>query len=313
VTDERDAEVITLVPGKDLIGYDIVLHTVAVFEVSGTIVDERGDPAHGARAETSMAALTATAREDGSFKLARVRQGEAAVRATWRRGDVELRGFANIAVGSHDLRDVTIRVQPPVAVSGQIELNGQPGHPCEGEAILTPVDGQGERARARFTENGIRFDTVYPGRYRLVAVPGWRWGRHYLDSVRLGRRDITFDEFEVVPEVTPFRVVLRTEGGHVRGTVENGNGGLLVLTPTDERLRFRPFIVTTSFEGGSFALDNIRPGDYYAFAVEGSFDSDEMQNAEYARTYLNAAKTLRVERNSTATLTLAYVRADSRQ
>jgi hypothetical protein len=312
MTDQRDAKVLTLVPGNDLFGYDIVLRAVPVFKLSGRVIDESGGLAARAKVETSMAARTATARDDGTFESTRVRRGEAALRATWRRGDVELRGFANVVVGGHDVQDLELRVQPPVGVSGEIELNGRPGHRCEGEATLAPVDGQGERARAKFTENGIRFEAVYPGRYRLVVLPGWTWGRHYLQSVRLGPRDITLDEFEVVPGMAPFRVVLSTEGGRVRWTVEGGTDGIVVLTPKDNRRRFRPFIVTAFFEGGSFAMENVRPGDYYAFALKGSFNSDEMQNSAYTRIYLDGAKTLRVERNSTATTTLVCVRADSR-
>ena len=129
----------------------------------------------------------------------------------------------------------------------------------------------------------------------------------------MGERDLTLNELEVVPGMMPFRVVLRTGGARVLGTVENGNGGLIVLTPQDERLRFRPFIVVAFFQGGMFALDNVRPGNYYAFALQGSFNSDETQNPEYARPYLDAAKSVRLERGSTATLALGYVKTALRQ
>jgi hypothetical protein len=215
------------------------------------------------------------------------------------------------AAVSHDVEDLTVRVAPPVAVSGSIELDGEPGHSCEGEAFLRPVDGQGEMAHAEFKEGAIRFERVYAGKYRLIVQPGWVFGRHYLDSVRRGEQDITQDELEIVAGVTPFRVMLKTGGGHVRGAVENGNGGLVVLTPQDERLRFRPFIVVAFFEGEMFALDNVRPGDYHAFALRGSFNADEMQNPAYARAYLSSATGVRLERNSTATLTLHYVKVSS--
>lgn len=206
-----------------------------------------------------------------------------------------------------------MRVSAPVAVSGMIELDGQAGHRCEGDADLVPVDGEGETAHAEFSESGIRFERVYPGRYRLIVLPGWTSGRHYLDGVWMAKRDLTLSELEVVPGMMPVRVALRTGGGRVSGTVENGNGGFVVLTPQDERLRFRPFIVVAPFQGAMFAFDNVRPGDYYAFALQGSFNSDEMQNPEYARRCLDAAKSVRLERGSTATLTLGYLKTTSRQ
>jgi len=305
---QHDVPSVSLAPGDDFPDYDIILRTVPIFRVSGKIVDDRGGPIVGAIVKTSPAEREATSGEDGTFELDQVRSGEVAVRAEWRRGDEQLRGFAKVAVGSHDVDGVAVRVSAPVAVSGMIELDGQAGYRCEGEAILAPVDGEGERVNSAFRENGIRFGRVYPGRYRLIVLPEWTSDRHYLDAVWMGERDLTLNELEVVPGMRPFRVVLRTDGGRVRGTVENGNGGLMVLVPQDERLRFRPFIVVALFQRRMFVLDNVRPGEYYAFALQDSFNSDEMQNPEYARPYLDAAKSVRLERGSTTTLTLDYMR-----
>jgi len=313
VTAQRDAPSVSLAPGYDFSGFDIILRATPVFRLSGQVGDERGEPAAGATVLTGLTERKATAREDGTFDLEGVRSGEGAVRVEWRRGDEQLRGFAKVAVSRQDVEGLAVRVSAPVAVSGILELDGQAGHRCEGDAILTPVDGEGETAHAEFSESGIRFERVFPGRYRLRVLPGWTSGRHYLDAVWMGERDLTLNELEVVPGMMPFRVVLRTGGARVLGTVENGNGGLIVLTPQDERLRFRPFIVVAFFQGGMFALDNVRPGNYYAFALQGSFNSDETQNPEYARPYLDAAKSVRLERGSTATLALGYVKTALRQ
>ncbi len=152
---------------------------------------------------------------------------------------------------------------------------------------------------------------VTPEYFRIMRIPILA-GREFT-SVWMGERDLTLNELEVAPGMMPFRVALRTGGRGVRGTVENGNGGLMVLTPQDERLRFRPFIVVAPFQGWMLPLDNVRPGNYYAFALQGSFNSDEMQNPEYARPYLDAAKSVRLERGSTAILTLGYVTTTPRQ
>jgi len=310
VSDQRDAPAVSLAPGGDLTGHDINLRLVPVFRISGRVLDERGEPAAGATVQTGMVERKDTTRRDGTFDLTRVLPGEGVLSASWQRGDVMLRGFAKVVLAGHDVEDIAMRLAPPLAVTGDIELDGE-RHPCEGEAILTPVEGQGERAHAEFSESGIRFKSVYPGRYRLTVLPGWMSRRHYLESVRLGEWDITMDEFEVEAGMTPFRVVLRTGGGRLQGMVENGNGGMVVLTPRDERLRFRPFILVEFLQSAAFSLDNVRPGDYYAFALQGSFNSDQMQNPGYARPYLNGAKTVRLERGSTTAITLGYVKATS--
>ena len=313
VTAQHDALSVSLAPGDDFSGYDIILRAAPVFRVSGKVVDARGEPAGGATMQISLTERNATSRKDGTFDLERVRSGEGQLRAELRHGDEQLRGFVKVAVGRHDVEGLAIRASAPVAVSGMIELDGQAGHRCEGDAVLAPVDGEGERAHAEFNESGIRFERVYPGRYRLIVLPGWTSGRHYLEGVQMGERDLTLNELEVVPGMMPFRVVLRTGGGRLRGAVENGHGGIVVLTPQDELFRCRPFIVVAFFQGSMFALDNVRPGNYYAFALQGSFNSDEMQNSEYARPYLDAAKSVRLERGSTTTLTLGYVKTTPRQ
>ncbi len=305
-TDRRDAALAPLATGGDVSGLDIVLRSVPVFRLSGRVVDDRGEPAAGATVTTGLSERKSIVRDDGAFTLVQVRPGEGTLRAEWRPGEAVLKGFVKLTVGSHDVEDLTVRVSPPVVISGEIELDGKAPHHCQGEAILEPVDGHGEKAQVDWTDSGVRFDRVYPGRYRLIALPGWQWGRHYLEAVRLGDRDITLDEVEVSPGMTPFRVVLRTGGGRVLGTVENGRGGRVALLPRDERLRLRPFIIVAFFQGGTFALENVRPGEYYAFPITGSVGIEDLQDPAYARAFLDGAITVRVERGHTSTLTLAY-------
>jgi hypothetical protein len=174
VTAQRDAPSVSLAPGDDFSGYEIILRAVPVFRVSGKVVDERGEPAAGATVQTGLTERKATTHEDGTFDLERVPMGEGAVRGEWRRGDEQLLlGFAKVTVGRHDVEGLVVRVSAAVTVSGMIELDGQAGRRCEGNAILAPVDGEGEMAHAEFNESGIRFEHSYPGRYRLIVLPGW--------------------------------------------------------------------------------------------------------------------------------------------
>jgi protocatechuate 3,4-dioxygenase beta subunit len=309
---KEEASRVTVSAGADLTGYDIVLRRVPVFRVSGKVVDERGEPATGATVQMTTAVAKVRTGDDGTFELAAVRPGDGRLTASVQRDGVELRGFGAVMVTSHDVEYVTVRVATPVAIGLTVELDGRATARCE--AALTPVEGHGERARATVSESGIRFERVYPGRYRLSFFPYFsRPSRFYVDSFRLGERDITLDEFEVGPGMPPFRVVLGTNGGHVRGTVEDGDGGILVLVPRDERLRFMPFVAVSIFDGSQFDIDNVRPGDYYAFVVRGSFNAGEMQNPFYAEPRLAGAPGVRVEAGGTATLTLLYVKLTSSQ
>jgi hypothetical protein len=319
VTERADATRVKLKPGMDLAGYDIVLRTVRAFRVAGRVVDERGEPAAGATVEATTSRTKATTKEDGTFELERVRPGEGALRAQLQRGGVALQGFANVVVTSHDVGNVAVRIEPPVAVTGTMELDGKPAA-MGGVAYLESEDAQGITARAAFQEGMIRFDRVYPGRYRLKVQPQADWvQKFYLEAVKLGDRDITLDWIDVAPGMPPFCAVLKSGGGQVRGSVENGDGGIVALIPQDERLRFPPFVVV-SFFAGSFSFEHVRPGDYYVLALQGSlgsllgsFDLEQMQDPAYARPWLAGAARVKVEEDSTATLTLLYVKLPSSQ
>lgn len=312
-TERENAGKLLLKAGDYLSGYDIVVRRAPVFHVAGRVVDERGEPAAGAVLQMPSVREKVTAGQDGKFEWARVRPGDAVAQADWRRGDASLRGFAPITVRDRDIENITVRVAPPVVVSGAAELDGKPAR-IEGAASLEPVDGCGSRARASFGASGIHFDAVYPGRYRLqVEVHHGFAHSMYLASVRLGERDITMDEFEVAPGLLPFRVVLKTGGGRVRGSVADGLGGIIVLAPQDERLRLPQFMAVSFFSGGQFQVENVRPGDYYAFAIRGVFNQGDMRDPAYAGRVLSGAPAVRVEDNASATVTLLYADVPPRQ
>jgi hypothetical protein len=313
-TARAQATVFVLSPGNDLTAYDIVLQSVPVMRVSGRVLDEGGKPAAGAMVQISSVTKKATAGEDGTFEFPRVRRGDAQLRADLTRDGVALRGFADAMVTNHDVEGITLRLSPPTPMTGTVELDGKPALSVEGDARLESVDTHAPAPSAEFKDGDIRFERVYPGRYRLIVEPGWTFGRHYLDAVWLGGRDITLDEIEVAPGMPPFRVVLKTGGGSVRGSVPNGDGGMIVLVPREERMRVPGFIVVSFFRGTQFEVDGVRPGDYYAFAVkEGNLNISDLQDTAYARLLLEGSPSVKVEENSTATLTLLYVKVPSSQ
>jgi hypothetical protein len=54
----------------------------------------------------------------------------------------------------------------------------------------------------------------------------------------------------------------------VRGSIENCGGAVVLLAPRDVALRQTELLFTGRCSAeGHFEIDNIRPGDYYAFAL----------------------------------------------
>lgn len=305
--DRDTAAKLTLKAGGELSGYDLIVRQVPQFRITGKVVDERGEPAAGAILQAPTAAAKVTADDTGRFQWNGVRPGSAVVQADWNRDGFPLRAFTPITVGQRDLEDLTLRVSPSVTISGTVELDGKPAE-VDGSASLEPVNGNGSAARAIFRPSGLRFDVVFPGRYRLkVFVSTGFTHSMYLDSVRMGDLDLTVDEFEVTPNPQPFRVILKTGGGRVSGTVRDGAGGIVVLVPREGQQWAADRVATTFFRGGLFQVENVRPGNYHAFAVRGVFNHGQLDDPDCAARLLSAAQPVRVDHNMTATVTLEYV------
>jgi hypothetical protein len=304
VTDRADSPRITVNPGPDLTGYDIVLRNGPFFRVNGRVIDERGEPAPGATVRVRNADVLfgkVAADAEGSFSIEKVPEMAGRVSAQWKRGDSELQGYTVVRVG-HDM-DVDLRVAPPVALTGTVELDGKMVAPGNGFAVLEPVDSAGQRIQSTADEHGFRFEDAYGGRYRLNFYPvgGGRGG--YLDSILLGERDLNNQPFELAPGIQPVRVILKTGGGQVRGTVEGSEDELMtVLIPREEPLRYLPFIVQALAQGGRFEFSDVRPGDYYALALRGLVWLVDLQDPAFLGPLLPRASAVHVEPSGTATV-----------
>ena len=66
----------------------------------------------------------------------------------------------------------------------------------------------------------------------------------------------------------PLTITYKRNGGTVRGTVEGCNAGTVLLIPQTLLLRRDGFIRQIKCaEAGRFEILNVRPGEYYGFAV----------------------------------------------
>ena len=110
--DRVGAERIAAKSGAELAGYDIVLRGGPFCKVSGRVLDG-GRPAARAAVTVQTADAvygTATADAGGAFEIERVSAGDLHVWARWKRGEMELRGFAPVAATKYDVENVTLRL-----------------------------------------------------------------------------------------------------------------------------------------------------------------------------------------------------------
>ena len=123
----------------------------------------------------------------------------------------------------------------------------------------------------------------------------------HLDSIVLGDRDVTMQQFDLAPGMQPVRVILKSDGGSIQGTVEDSAAEMMtVLIPQKERLRYLPFIMQAISEGGHFQFSQVRPGDYYALALNRLVWLVDLQDPAFLTPLLPRARAVHVEQGRTA-------------
>jgi hypothetical protein len=312
-TDRSQAANIVWRGEVDLDGYDIKLVSTPVFHVRGTVVDDTGKPVEGALVKAAPAerltilapvegdAATTTG-PDGVFDLSGVRPGDWTVAADWKRAGQALSGFASGTVSRGDWEGARIKVEMPFSVKGVVEAPDEEGARPSGSVMLIPENHSGSRQLIMGLPDGPngRFEIpgVHAGRYQIVTT-GPETGV-YLDSVRLGSQEVLGQTVDIVDDTLPIHVIYKGGGGRVQGMVEHC--GEVVLIPKDPAWQNEQFFRTAQCQsGGRFAMDAIRPGDYYAAAYD---RPPAVMDASFLSEMVATGESVRVEAGQSTLVTL---------
>src|SRR5204863_1967077 len=147
-------------------------------------------------------------------------------------------------------------------------------------------------------DGSIHFKKVQPGQYVIFPVgfiPGY-----YVESVKLGDREVMSKPVELTNGAIPFRIAYKPNAGRVRGNVEKGEGSTVVLLPQDEALLDGQFIRSAKCDAnGRFEAGSLKPGEYYAFAFD-RVDQDALEDVTFVRNLRPAAVLVHVEAGQAA-------------
>jgi hypothetical protein len=280
VTDVAQATKLSAEAGAEISGMDVRLKRLRVFRVRGQVLDPLGQPAKNYFVSIMpkgiffgpLVAQQFYPMPNGGFEIRNLVPGSyrVLVRSNMASGD-GLSYTGELEMGPQDVEGLILRLQTPVSVKGSVS------QPAEQKLDLTSmrVMLQGDVPFMQRTgpplvkdDGTFEVENVPPGKYRLnLNVPTGG----YIESIHYGDLDVTAGEFEVTSTPAPVRVVVRPGGATVSGVLLHDGkpaAGLVYLIPADPARRSQQSVRSAvPDQTGAFTLNNLRPGDYLAYAL----------------------------------------------
>ncbi len=303
-TRPAEASLINVAWGQTLAGIDIRLKSVPVHRVAGVVLDANGKPAAHATVKllgqasenrrefymgmvvfAPMSALHYTSgpalepelasiesRQDGTFEFPAVEPGEWRLAADTDPDEKPRSGVTPVSVGDKDVADVQIRMSGPFSVQVTADWgDASPQKPKDGGPVstaplvhLAAEEGQPQQAFDP-AANVTSVAGLFPGRYRVMSTS--MQGTYYAGAVMFEGRDVLGQTVELAPGAGPLHVMVRHDGGTVRGTVQEGRCAIVFLIPKTSG-QVSDYVSVPCGPGGTFEIGNVAPGAYYVVAFD---------------------------------------------
>jgi len=247
---------------------DFALTPTSTVRVSGVVSGqpETGNTTVNLTPRTQIArmsmGLSAQVHPDGTFAIRNVPSGSYTLVARAN----SLTARAQIDVGSADVANIQLHLEPGVMVTGTVKVVSATGRKIEKpqySVILMSPEFVAGANNTVWDENKTAFTIpdVIPGSYRLTfSVPS----HFYLKSATLGGRDIASSDVMIGPGAGNIEVVLSDDAGAVEGDVsaEEGPAVSWLFLERDGALSRN----ARTDANGHFKIDNVPPGDYKVYA-----------------------------------------------
>jgi len=247
----------------------------------------------------------------GSYYLVAQAPGPAQQRVTAR---------VPVDVGSSDVSNVAVRLQPAMSVSGKVTVDStQPAVRLSSVRLtFTPSDpgpgNQGRNGQPQLADDGT-FQTDLSADAYLVEAGGLPDG-YYLKSVKLAGREMPDATLDLSYGGGPIDVVLAPTAGDVTGSVQNARneaatGVQVTVVPTTFSLRRDMNKLVTTDASGNFTLHGLPPGDYKVFAWE-EVETNAWMDRDFRQPFESLSASVRVQESTTPTVTLRLIEKNRR-
>lgn len=292
--DPDSAQMLDIKAGTRLEGLTIKTRTTPLYMVQGRVTGIAGEQGMGVHVTVQQASWgppmgvvqgSAVMREGGEFLLGPLppgaytllaRQGRLGTPADGpNRGPEHLTGTTTVTVADRDVEGVTVQLGPGILIEGAVVVEGEKPAAVKNLYILAQSSdeigfAQGSEVKP---DGSFQFYVERPGKYYFQPLA--QWGERYLASIRIGGEEMIGKEVDLTyGSPGPVRVVYRTDGGRVEGSVKAGDEAgfgrtvAAVLWPVEERFRPHPYLATAPVSSaGAFSFKNVAPGEYLVFAA----------------------------------------------
>jgi hypothetical protein len=267
---------IAVPPGADLLGQDIKLLARPVHKLRGKILDLNGDPAPKLPVRlTQLGGAVPVGRDtvssaQGTFEFADLYDGWWELSAEVAGSGVTLRALQSVTMAGRDNEGIQIQLSRPFSVPLEFVLETPDStRQLPSNVMLRPLfwGGSVVPVSATDAQGHMRIDGVYPGAYRVTPIPVA--GPYYLASIMLGTREMLGQDVEFNDGADALKIAYKSDGGTIRGTVEDCGTATVIVAPQDPALQRGEYSLTASSrctDDGHFEIRNLRPGRYLAFA-----------------------------------------------
>lgn len=314
VPDRALAQRIPIRAGDDRRGIDVRLAAIPVHRIAGRLVDPSGDPLQHATvtlARDNGPDFDAETDKDGSFSFDAVADGEWILSAHGDKANSKLIVMRELHLDSDDATEVRLALTAPFSIQGRVDVERADGMPAPPrpeimllrDTSVVRVSGFPRTDPARTDDQGtFTVANLYPGPYR-IAIMDAPLPPYYLDSIRVGNLDGA-GSVQIASAAQTVEVHYKSDGGRVTGTVSACNRGTVELIPADPGHRRGFFRGVACGSDGRFDILAVKPGDYYAIALQ---DPTAMMNlATDDAAIRNRGVLVTVRRNETTQVDLRF-------
>ena len=325
--DVQSATPFEIVPGQPVAEANILLRRAATYQIRGSVGQADGAVGHATvllsphgTLDSNVLGTSSRVAKDGTFEMKGVLPGDYTLwligtyapgeMAPRRHGGFRLLARQDVDVTASDLGGVALSLTPPVNLTGHVTAEGidpqrlsglrvnfvPAGQVMVGSFQSVAIDGSGNFAA----------QNLAPGEY-AVRVNNPPAGT-YVKEVSYNRQDITLSGLDLsYGGAGEIEVVIRAGAAAVSGRIQGDSAGstgaaVVVLVPDNlasDAYRTLTGPVTT----GTFAVADVPPGHYYAYALERW--NSVWQNTDFLQEMQREGTSVDVEENGHAQVQLS--------